>query len=79
MKMKFECRLDAMARLQQLTNDDKANPADYLITEEQREQMGQIHDLEYRVKNIEGFELPHAIDDYERLLIRIPRLQETLR
>jgi hypothetical protein len=33
MNMKLECRLDAMTRLQQLTNDVNADPANYLISE----------------------------------------------
>jgi hypothetical protein len=66
MEQKRQCRLSNLILLQNLTGDPKVLTSSHASTELQLTQMGDIHDLEYRVKKIEGFELPHATDDFER-------------
>ena len=72
---RVDCETSALARLQQLTNVQNADPRDYLLNQAQKDVMKEAHEKQERMQDLLLYEIGNAADEYERFRLTIPDYQ----
>ena len=72
---RVDCETNALARLQQLTSVQNADPQDYLLTQAQKDVMKEAHEKQERMQDLITFEIARAADTYERHRLSLPSYQ----